>query len=265
MLSADINTLKNKLPKGDALGVGVVGMYDANVLGAAINKMAGMSLAYHKSLGKDSSRHLSFGVQGMMVNNQIKFDQYYFGAPPIFVNRDYSYLDFSAGVMYSGSIGKGASFYLGYSCYHLNSPIELSAYNDDIIKIPRHSVYAGSSHRLSNRIVLHTSGLYLYQQPARDIALGSSAAVVLNAKQTPGHDKTTLHIGGWYRYEDAVIPYMAIEQGRVRLGLSYDINIASFTPATRSVGAYELSLSVSGFSNKRARNAHNSMYTPKFY
>jgi hypothetical protein len=48
--------------------------------------------------------------------------------------------------------------------------------------------------------------------------------------------------GVWYRYKDAVIPYLGIEVGSLRGGISYDINVSTLNPASNLKGGFELSV-----------------------
>ena len=74
-VSFDIATLKNSLPEGDALGVGMLVLYDQSGTGALTNMTTGISLAYHKSLGFYKHHTISFGVQGYIVQKKINLIQ----------------------------------------------------------------------------------------------------------------------------------------------------------------------------------------------
>lgn len=67
-ISYDMAALKGKLG-GDALGIGVIGLYDKSGTGALQNITTGLSLAYHKRLSSDEEKpqNLSIGVQGFLV------------------------------------------------------------------------------------------------------------------------------------------------------------------------------------------------------
>jgi len=75
-LSYDMATLRGKL-NGDALGVGVIAVYDKSGTGALQNITTGLSLAYHKRLSSDEDkpRNLSIGLQGVMVQKKHQFCQ----------------------------------------------------------------------------------------------------------------------------------------------------------------------------------------------
>jgi len=73
--SFDIATFKNKLPEGDALGLGLVFEHDQSGTGSLTNTTAGLSLAYHKAFGHDRTQHLSMGFQGYFVQKSIDFSK----------------------------------------------------------------------------------------------------------------------------------------------------------------------------------------------
>ena len=114
-LSYDMAMLKGKLPEGDALGIGILGLYDKSGTGALTNTTVGLSMAYHKGIGRDKNQHISIGIQGFLVQKHIDFQKLTFedqfdnstGGTPYptnehFTNADLTYPDFNVGAMYSG-------------------------------------------------------------------------------------------------------------------------------------------------------------------
>ena len=154
--------------------------------------------------------------------------------------------------------------YVGFSYYHLTQPVE--TFLSDNHKIhSRYSGYIGGSFDLNENMVLYASGLYQSQASATEVVLGAAAGFVLN----PGYDreysaKTIFYLGGWYRYGDAIAPYVGLEWSKMQLGVSYDVNVSSFTPATNGNGAYEISLIFNGCINKREAGPTYNFACPKF-
>jgi type IX secretion system PorP/SprF family membrane protein len=276
-VSFDIATLKNSLPEGDALGVGMIVLYDQSGTGALTNMTTGISLAYHKSLGYYKNHTISFGVQGYIVQKKINFNKLIFEnqfdpntgltnlpsgeVPP---TGDLTYPDFNLGLMYSGKINDYATAYAGASLYHLSEPTEnfLAGVGHKIHQ--RISAYAGSSINLNDNMLLYVSALYQSQAAATEVVLGAATGFILN----PGHDEytrnTVLYMGGWYRYDDAIIPYIGLEFTKMKIGFSYDVNTSSFAPATNGAGGVELSLIYNGCINKRDPRPHYNFTCPKF-
>jgi hypothetical protein len=59
--------------------------------------------------------------------------------------------------------------------------------------------------------------------------------------------------GVWYRYKDAIIPYIGIEVGSLRGGLSYDINVSQLNPASNLKGGFELSVNYTFATSEAAK------------
>lgn len=275
-ISYDMATLKGKLPEGDALGIGILGLYDRSGKGALSNTTVGLSVAYHKAFGREKQQHISLGVQGYLVQKSIDFskvafeDQFdaatgYTNLPTNenFANKDMTYPDFNIGLMYSGRVNEHATTYAGLSLYHLTQPVETFQSGDHKIGM-RVSGYLGGSFDLNENMVLYASGLYQSQSKATEVMIGGAAGFIMN----PGHDEyqknTIFYLGAWYRYGDALCPYVGFEWSKMQLGISYDANISKFTTATNGVGAYEISLIFNGNINKRAPQPTYNFSCPKF-
>lgn len=276
-ISYDMATMKGALGNGDALGVGVLGFYDRSGLGGLTNITVGLSLAYHKALGYEKQHTLSIGLQGALVQKsldftQLKFEDQFNPASGVaeyqtseaIGNADLNYPDFNAGLMYSGRVSEHATAYIGFSYYHLTNPTE-TFLNDNHTISSRYTGYLGGSFDLNEKLVLYASGLYQSQASASEIMAGAAVGFVLN----PGYDKeysksTIFYLGGWYRYNDALAPYVGFEFSKFKLGITYDVNVSSFAPATGGNGGYEISLIYNGCFNQRAAQPTYNFACPKF-
>lgn len=276
-VSFDMAMLKGKLPEGDAMGMGVMVLYDKSGTGGLTNTTAGLSLAYHKAFGRDRLQHISFGMQGYLVQKHLDFakltfedmfnsgsGQLAYPTHEVFNNADLSYPDFNTGLMYSGRVADHVTTYIGYSYYHLTQPVE-TFLNDSHQIHARHTGYLGGSIDMNENTILYVSGLYQSQAAATEVLIGTAVGFVLNPGHDPEYQKNTIfYLGGWYRYGDAVAPYVAIEWAKMRIGLSYDVNVSQFTPATGGGGGYEISLLYFGRINKHERNPMYNWACPKF-
>jgi len=281
--SYDMATLKGKLNNGDALGIGILGMYDRSGIGALTNINIGISAAYHKALGSEKNHTLSLGVQGMLVQKSIDFnkltfeDQHNPGSGRSeyptgenISNTDLTYPDFNVGLMYSGRVSEYATAYAGFSMYHVTRPVETFFKTDSDSSIDhkihsRYAAYLGGSFDLNENVRLYASGLYQNQAAASEVVIGAAVGFIMNPGYDPEFQKSTVfYLGGWYRYGDAISPYIGLEWSKMQLGISYDVNISSFSPATNGNGAFELSLIFNGCINKRERGPQYNFACPKF-
>ncbi len=276
-VSYDMATLKGSLPEGDALGIGLLGLFDKSGSGALQNTTVGLSVAYHKSFGQEKQNTISFGVQGFLVQKSIDFNKLTFEdqfdpstgttinvTGETFANADLTYPDFNAGLMYTGRLSDYSTAYVGVSYYHIAEPTESFLGGNHTIA-PRISATIGGSFDLNENMVLYTSGLYQQQAKASELVVGAAAGFVLN----PGYDeeysqKTVLYLGSWYRYGDALCPYIGFEWSKMQLGISYDANLSKFTAATQGQGAYEISLIFNGCINPRVASPKYNFACPKF-
>jgi type IX secretion system PorP/SprF family membrane protein len=271
-IAFDIPTLRSKLPEGDALGIGLLGLYDKSGTGGLQNTTVGLSIAYHKAFGIDKQHTLSLGVQGYMVQKSIQFDKLIFidqiniNAPggingpsaENFGNADLTYPDFNAGLMYSGRVAERATVYGGFAYYHLAGPEEKFLNSTSTVKInSRYFAHLGGSFEMNENTVMYLSAMYQKQGPASELLLGGTVGFVMN----PGHNEftknTTFYLGGWYRYADAIAPYIGFEWSRMKIGFSYDVTLSSAQNMTNGQGAYEVSVIYNGIINKITRKKYN--------
>lgn len=280
VISYDMSILKGKLPEGDALGVGAVVFYDKAGSGALQNVTGGFSVAYHKSFGIEKQHALSVGVQGFVVNKSIHFNNLVFEDQldprmPAYIyptaeelgNQDVNYPDFNAGLLYTGRLDPKSTIYAGASYFHLTSPEErfLATGVDSVnVKInPRYSFYFGGQTELNPNIALFGSALWQQQGAAREILIGGATGFILNPDHREEVGNTTLYLGLWYRFNDALVPYVGFEWTSFQLGFSYDVTVSNAANMTQNQSAYEVSLIYHGVFNKKTRQKYN-FSCPKF-
>lgn len=283
--SFDMALLKGKFSNGDRIGLGVMALYDKSGSGALTNMNFSVSAAYHKAFGGSfdnmSRNHtISVGVQGGLVQKSIdrakltfedQFDPISGGftgmTGDLKGNNDVNYADFAAGLTYTGRVTERSTAYAGFSTYHLTTPTEsfLGGANDSNKIHRRFTGFLGGSFQLNENIYLYASSLYSNQAKAQELVFGSAVGFVLN----PGFDQefqrpTILYTGAWYRVNDAICPYVALDFKKATIGFSYDVNISNLAPATGNNGAYEVSLIYNGCINRKVREPRQNFACPKF-
>ncbi|HTN18052.1 MAG TPA: PorP/SprF family type IX secretion system membrane protein, partial [Chitinophagaceae bacterium] len=258
-ISYDMASMRGQFANGDYLGFGVLGLFDRAGSGSLQNVTLGLSGAYHKAFGVDKQHTLSFGLQASLVQKSIQqdkltFEDMYNISTQSFSlttndnlnNKDLTYPDFALGIIYSGRVSEHATVFGGASMYHLTRPVETFLGGKHKL-YRRTAAYAGTQFDMNERSVLYASALFQSQGPNTSIMAGGAVGFVLN----PGYDKeyakaSIFYLGGWYRYGDAVIPYVGFEWAKAQLGVSYDANLSGFSPATNGNGALEFSLIFNG-------------------
>ncbi|RYY56745.1 MAG: type IX secretion system membrane protein PorP/SprF [Chitinophagaceae bacterium] len=250
-VSIDMGILKNRIPQNDQFGVGLLAFNDRAGDGALTNTYFGLSTAYHKSLDENGYHSIGAGFQGTFVSKRLntsnlKFQDQLtpFGFTNVsldpYSNRQFSinYFDLNAGFMYNGTTNGYNSFYLGASMYHINRPKE-NFDGGDFILSARTTIQAGAKLPVGTYNALHLSANHSMQAKAKNTMLGGAFSLNVNNDE---ENPTNVYIGTWYRFNDALIPYMGLEFGEWHLGATYDVNTSSLKAASASRGGIELSL-----------------------
>jgi type IX secretion system PorP/SprF family membrane protein len=249
--SVDMPIMRNSIAFNDTWGVGVMGYSDQSANSALKVNYLTVSSAFHKGLDEDGYQQLGAGFQATYTNmmldvTNLKFEDQLtpFGftgtTTEIFNNSTLkaSYLDLNAGILYTGSTNEKNNFYAGVSMYHLTRPKQQFTGSYFALN-PRTTFHAGGYFPVGYNNTVHVSGLFSAQGQAYEAVLGG-------ALQLPVGDNTdkptSVYLGSWLRLGDAVIPYVGLEFGDVRLGVSYDANVSSLKAASQSRGGMEISL-----------------------
>jgi type IX secretion system PorP/SprF family membrane protein len=203
--------------------------------------------------GKDDNHRLVLALQAGVINrrvDQAKFkwgEQWnpitgYNGANPItetFANTSSTTLDIGSGALYyDATPNKKANIFGGFSAFHINKPKDpiISAQSSVLNTIPmRYTLHGGVSFNLFERTSIIPHVLYMAQGKANETMLGAYAQYNVN-------EETDIMIGGYYRLNDAVAPFIGVDYKNFIVGLSYDANTSKLGAMTKNVNAFELSL-----------------------
>jgi hypothetical protein len=73
---------------------------------------------------------------------------------------------------------------------------------------------------------------------------GNASETMLGAYvQHNVNEETDVMIGGYYRYKDAIAPFVGVDWRNLLIGLSYDANTSKLGTMSRNINSFELSLS----------------------
>lgn len=253
--SVDFPILKNKLPEGDVLGIGISALSDQSSNNALKLNYGSMSLSYHKALDESSYNTIGIGFQGTYSTlglditkltfedelTQNGFSQgtsaEYLGVNPLTGNNR-NYFDMNAGLLYSGSSNGENNYYVGMSMYHINRP-KVSFKDRNWNLTSRLTVHGGGSFAVSDVVGVNVSLIQQFQNKASETVLGGNLSLNANGDN---EKPTNIYIGSWMRVKDAIIPYLGLEFGGLRIGATYDINISQLKAASLGRGGTEFSL-----------------------
>ena len=250
--SIDFGVMKNKIADIDQMGIGFLGVTDRAGDGVLVTNYAGISISYHKGLDENGYHQIGAGFQGAYTNKRLDVTKVYFedeltplGFIPgttgeVFANKqiNVSYMDVNAGILYNGTTNGYNNFYIGASMYHINRPKE-SFQGGQFLLNPRTTIQAGGKLPMGSYNALHFSGIHSMQAKAYNTVVGGAFSYNVNQNED---NPTNVYIGSWYRFNDAVIPYIGLEFGGLHIGATYDANTSSLKPATNVRGGMEISL-----------------------
>lgn len=248
--SVDFGILKSKLPTGDVFGIGISGVSDKSAEGALKLNYGSASLSYHKSLDADGYNTIGAGFQAtyssvtldvskLTFEDQLRQNGFTGITNEVFSNgTNQSYVDLNAGLLFSGSSNGENNYYIGGSIYHINKP-SLSFIDKQWNLTSRVTFHGGGSFPMTENLTAHASAIYQTQNKSHETVLGASVSALLNNNP---ENPSNVYIGSWIRLNDAIIPYIGIEVGGLRIGASYDINISSLKAATLGRGGSEFSI-----------------------
>lgn len=248
--SADFSIMKNKVPENDIFGIGVSGLTDASAEGTLKLNYGSLSMSYHRALDEDGYNTIGAGFQGTYSSLTLDDSKLFFedqlrqngftGARTDFLTNgsNQSYLDFNAGILYSGSTNGENNYYLGVSAYHVNRP-KVGFKDANWYLQNRLTIHGGGYLPVSDMLVANVSVIHQRQAKASETVLGGALGILANNNPD---NPTNVYVGSWLRLNDAVIPYIGLEIGGLRIGASYDVNISTLKTATASRGGSEFSL-----------------------
>ena len=250
--SVDMGILKGKIPEYDQFGIGVMAFSDKSGNGVLQHNYAALSASYHKALNEDGTNQLGVGFQGTYVSKRLGVGSLVFedmlrsdGFTGL-SNEDFknfrlnhTYFDLNAGVLFNGTTDGNNNIYAGVSMYHVNRQEETFSDTGHYYLAPRVTFHGGARIPTGEFNAFNFSANYSRQAAATNTMIGG--AYELNVNQNE-ESPTNLYFGSWYRWKDAIIPYVGLEFGDFHFGVTYDINISSLKPASNMRGGMEISL-----------------------
>ncbi len=202
--------------------------------------------SYVLAFDRLSTRKLSFGLQGGVVQNKLNFGDLTFGSqynpyighdnllPSESVDLSPNIFPvFNVGVVFSvvdhyNPILQQNTMQLGVSIDYLNQPRYgfLVTESGENLRRPMILKLVGTSKlKLSTRFFIHPSALIITNQNNYQFNIGSYFSTYLDSNLN-----TLLQIGGWYRVADAFIFLTGIQYKHINLGVSFDLNSNSINP-----------------------------------
>ncbi len=237
--SSDFSLLRNFLPKGDGIGLGLLyiqqngidrystanlhgGLYFRTVQGV------GFAISYHKSIGKKNLHKLSGGFRWMNATSNYAFQN----GTTAWYNM--SFINF--GVLYSANLSKKIGFCIGTNYID-------DKYTDNFSYVGLLQTHVGGSLKVRDRFTIF-GNLQSVIDRAPYIRFQGMGYVRISLNDilfSPNSTKAVF-IGSGYSRNDALLPYLAFEYNNFRVGFSLlKDNSTSYDPK-RAKSGFECTL-----------------------
>lgn len=229
---------------------------------------------YNKCLNADFNSYLSVGFTGGRLqysfdpakatfNNQFQGGRFDPNLPSLenIPNAQMSFWDLGAGVNFNTNLGadNNMTLVVGASGYHFTQP-KFSYYQVDGIKQNmRLNGNAAIGFNASENILMQFHVNAALQGTYKEFIGGGLVTwhtIMAESKEF------ALSGGVFYRLADAVVPVVRVKYNSLTVGVSYDVNVSTLTPASKMNGGVEITLFHTGdFTDK---GLTRKMVCPKF-
>ncbi len=159
------------------------------------------------------------------------------------------YLDMSTGIVWNFNTDHLFRSALGFSFHHFLAPnVSLTGANDRLY--PKLGFQWLVNYKLSetSNTTLEPAVLVAQQGSSLLVDAGLNFKFVLSDRShyTDNRNDKAMHIGAFYRLHDAFFVTFKFDYADVSGSIAYDVNISGLTPASHSVGGFELMLAYRG-------------------
>lgn len=235
------------------------------------------AINYHKNVGGAKSQYLSLGFMGGLVQRRLDrskmtTNSHYDGNgynPSLadgesFTSPNYTYLDGSVGLTFNSEMNEYNShdnYFIGLAYHHFNRPKNSFYKNPEIELHPKWVFSGGMRFDMGETAYFTIQADHNIQGSAQETIGGAMYSVKIGSDyENPDY---TLHLGGYLRWQDAIIPVVKLDYNAISMALSYDVNVSQLKTASMGQGGVELSVTYVGFFD-RDNSTKNSMKCPKF-
>ncbi len=221
--------------------------------------------------GQNADHYLVLAMQGGFLSRKFDITKMQFGSQwqsglgfdasnpsnEVFMKPQVTTFDAGAGIAYyDAAPDKDVNFFGGVSAYHITRPTSPFLQNNNKTRLdPRYSVHAGARITASDMLTIVPSVIYMKEGQAEEKMAGSYFQVYAN-------EQTDFMFGAYYRFNDAVSPFVGLYYNGLSFGVSYDVNATTKTAGGAKGNSLELSISFVG-KNKSNMNT-SKFYCPRF-
>ncbi len=250
--------------KGDIFGFGFLATSDKAGDAGYTTTQLGISMAYHKKMGRWGNQFVSLGGAATYSNSHfdmsaLHWDNEYAGKPSgeTFISTT-SYSDFSLGAEYNYVPGQFSNFTFGASVFHINQPSLSYGGTWNALLYRKYLLNTSAEVKLSQLLQLYPKAMFAIQGGHRELNLGSFMRFRLDKSRDPRYN---VYLGAWYRWNDAIVAVTRFDMDNLSIAFSYDINSSSLTKASHGLGGPELSFL---YTTRLMGMGSKKVYCPRF-
>ena len=248
-LTSDCAFSKGRFAAGISVFKDVAG--DANMSNTQVN----LTVASKEKVTNDD--FLKVGIQASVSQHQMEMSQLTWNSqydgmsinPNMssgeqIGNQSYHVFDFASGVIWTHIKDRQKLFSIGLSAYHVTQPLGDFLSNQSKLTM-RYNAHADVAIQTTRELGIYPSAVFLRQGSSQELDLGGVVKYNMgnNSKYTGIMKSSSLYLGLYYRYKDAIILYSRINmQKTLDLCFSYDVNVSRLNVASHMRGGAELSL-----------------------
>jgi type IX secretion system PorP/SprF family membrane protein len=245
--------LSTRLFNSSWLGVGGMLFNDKAGEGNLKTNQVQLASSINKSLNAGNTLFVHFGTSVEFVNKSVDYDKLSFEVEDRLQGKQsLFYADFSLGSLVT--YFKGANrYFMGMALSHINQPQEsfykklenpLSTVSNNLKR--KFAWHGGMEGRITPRLFFRPEFMFTSEKGANEWILGS------NFYMPYGKRGIVLNYGLWYRFSQDIIPVFGFQKKKLKLLISYDINVSRLATATSNRGGLEISLTYNyNYSNPR--------------
>lgn len=269
-LYGDIKIITND-QSDDYFGAGFALVSDRTALYNVNQNILSLYGSYHKALNADQKQFLSAGLSMGIAQRNINYeniyfndqfnglDQYSLGTAEILPSNNFAFIDLGLGVTYMSGLSDYSSMTFGVSMDHLGGS-SISFYKHSIeqdIEYPdskiNQKLTAFLSMELASNEFIALLPRIMWQSEGPYKMISAAALVKFDINN---YDNQAFHLGGGVRLNNtstdgmkpsALYLMAAYEMNGLQVGLSHDISTTSLSSQAPGRGAFELSISFTGF------------------
>ncbi len=248
--------LRNKIREENKLAFSIMALNDASSAGALKSTYLSGGIAYHLALDEYAENSIGLGFNAVYAQKRLDYGKLTFASQ--FMSGGFntsvasgeafaganSYTNFNIGAMFQRNT-ETEKAYVGVAAFNfLDEKLSFtkSGFVENVAM--RYALNGGYNKLLDNNNSISISTNFMYQAGAYDAIAGAAYSWLIPTGNT--YQTNYFTAGAWYRFEDAVIPYVGLTWGDLQLGLSYDIVTNGVKLNTPKNGSFELSLIFTG-------------------